>query len=51
MMEIWGGIDHFQEIEVDNPMEKTGDAALLNGPALQDEEGVASQDDIDALFD
>ena len=50
MMEIWGGIDHFQEIEVDNPMEKTGDEALLNGPALQDEEGVASQADIDALF-
>lgn len=50
MMEIWGGIDHFQEIEVDNPLEKTGDAALLNGPALSNEEGVASQDDIDALF-
>lgn len=51
MMEIWGGIDHFQEIEVDNPLAKTGDAALLNGPALVNEEGVASQDDIDALFD
>lgn len=51
MMEIWGGIDHFQEIDVDNPLEKTGDDALLNGPALGDEEGVASQDDIDALFD
>ncbi len=51
MMDIWGGIDHFQEIDVDNPMEKTGDEALLNGPALGDEEGVASQDDIDALFD
>ncbi|PLW75163.1 protein phosphatase CheZ [Cohaesibacter celericrescens] len=50
MMDIWGGIDHFQEIEVDNPLEKTGDAALLNGPSLEDEEGVASQDDIDALF-
>lgn len=51
MMEIWGGIDHFQEIEVENPLEKSGDDALLNGPALGDEEGVASQDDIDALFD
>ena len=51
MMEIWGGIEHFQEIEVDNPLEKVGDEALLNGPALVDEEGVASQDDIDALFD
>ncbi|SNY92085.1 chemotaxis protein CheZ [Cohaesibacter sp. ES.047] len=51
MMDIWGGIDHFKEIEVENPMEKQGDAALLNGPALDNEEGVASQDDIDALFD
>ena len=51
MMEIWGGIEHFTEIEVDNPLEKTGDDALLNGPALDDEEGVASQADIDALFD
>ncbi|WP_321449093.1 protein phosphatase CheZ [uncultured Cohaesibacter sp.] len=51
MMEIWGGIEQFQEIEVDNPLEKTGDAALLNGPALANEDGVASQDDIDALFD
>ncbi|WP_319411132.1 protein phosphatase CheZ [uncultured Cohaesibacter sp.] len=51
MMDIWGGIEQFQEIEVVNPMEKTGDAALLNGPALANEEGVASQDDIDALFD
>lgn len=51
MMEIWGGIEHFQEIEVDNPLAKTGDDALLNGPALGGEEGVASQDDIDALFD
>lgn len=51
MMDIWGGIDQFQEIDVDNPLEKTGDDALLNGPALGGEEGVASQDDIDALFD
>ncbi|WP_319530977.1 protein phosphatase CheZ [uncultured Cohaesibacter sp.] len=51
MMDIWGGIEHFMEIEVDNPLEKEGDAALLNGPALADEEGVASQADIDALFD
>nr|WP_319390230.1 protein phosphatase CheZ [uncultured Cohaesibacter sp.] len=51
MMDIWGGIEQFQEMEVVNPLEKTGDAALLNGPALANEEGVASQDDIDALFD
>ncbi|WP_316859346.1 protein phosphatase CheZ [uncultured Cohaesibacter sp.] len=51
MMDIWGGIEQFIEIEVDNPLEKTGDAALLNGPALTDDVGVASQADIDALFD
>lgn len=51
MMDIWGGIEHFMEIDVENPLEKSGDEALLNGPALGDEDGVASQDDIDALFD
>lgn len=51
MMDIWGGIEHFMEIDVENPLEKTGDDALLNGPALGDEDDVASQDDIDALFD
>lgn len=50
MMDIWGGIETFSTI---TPIEHTaaeGDAALLNGPALASDEGVASQDDIDALF-
>ena len=29
---------------------REGDEALLNGPALADDENVVSQDDIDSLF-
>jgi chemotaxis protein CheZ len=50
MMEIWGGMETFASIEADEALRREGDAALLNGPALPDAEGVASQDDIDALF-
>lgn len=50
MMDIWGGIESFQTIEPDTMPVREGDAALLNGPSLQTDEGVASQDDIDALF-
>jgi chemotaxis protein CheZ len=50
MIEIWGGIEQFHGIEPDGPEERTGDKALLNGPALPTDEGRASQDDIDALF-
>ncbi len=50
MMEIWGGLENFASIEADPSMQKVGDAALLNGPALPESDGVASQDDIDALF-
>lgn len=50
MMEIWGGIDAFKEFIPDAPPERTGDAALLNGPKLAEDAGHASQDDIDALF-
>jgi chemotaxis protein CheZ len=51
MMEIWGGIESFKDVEpVDIPRPE-GDQALLNGPALESDEDVASQDDIDALFD
>ncbi|MBB4304160.1 chemotaxis protein CheZ [Rhodobium orientis] len=53
MMEIWGGIDSFKEVESEIHEEKVhsdADKALLNGPAQQVDEGVASQDDIDALF-
>ena len=35
------------EVELEHRM---GDQSLLNGPALDDDAGIASQDDIDALF-
>ena len=50
MMDIWGGIESFQTIEPDTMPAREGDASLLNGPSLETDEGVASQDDIDALF-
>lgn len=50
MMEIWGGLDSFKDIAVEDIAEATGDAALLNGPKLSEDAGHASQDDIDALF-
>jgi len=49
MMEIWGGVESFKEIEVELE-HRMGDQALLNGPALDADAGIASQDDIDALF-
>jgi len=50
MMEIWGGMEAFKDIEVETVAAKEGDAALLNGPKLAGEAGHASQDDIDSLF-
>ncbi|WP_242390275.1 protein phosphatase CheZ [Polymorphum gilvum] len=50
MMEIWGGIETFTEIEVEMRARAEGDAALLNGPSLKTDTDVATQDDIDALF-
>lgn len=50
MMDIWGGIETFKDIEVEDRDVKEGDAALLNGPALESDTDVATQDDIDALF-
>ena len=51
MMEIWGGLEAFKDIEVETVAEREGDAKLLNGPKLDGEDvGHASQDDIDALF-
>ena len=50
MMDIWGGIESFKEIEVEQKEAAEGDAALLNGPSLHSDQDVATQDDIDALF-
>jgi chemotaxis protein CheZ len=49
MMDIWGGVDSFKEIEIELE-HRLGDQSLLNGPALGSDQGIASQDDIDALF-
>ncbi|HYF56019.1 MAG TPA: protein phosphatase CheZ [Salinarimonas sp.] len=50
MIEIWGGLESFQEVEVLPDANRAGERALLNGPALDEDEGVTSQNDIDALF-
>jgi chemotaxis protein CheZ len=50
MMEIWGGLEAFKDIEAEKIAEREGDAALLNGPKVEGEAGHASQDDIDSLF-
>ncbi|WP_321342641.1 protein phosphatase CheZ [Breoghania sp.] len=50
MMEIWGGVETFKDMEIEERERREGDMALLNGPALETDTGVASQDDIDALF-
>jgi chemotaxis protein CheZ len=50
MMEIWGGLEAFKDIEAEKMNKREGDAGLLNGPKLAGESGHASQDDIDALF-
>ncbi|NBN64504.1 hypothetical protein GWI72_12225 [Microvirga tunisiensis] len=51
MMNIWGGIEAFKEIEFKMRESKSeGDAALLNGPSLKSDTDTVSQDDIDALF-
>ncbi len=50
MMEIWGGLDAFKEVEAESIAAREGDARLLNGPKLDDAIGHASQDEIDALF-
>jgi chemotaxis protein CheZ len=50
MMEIWGGLEAFKEIEAEAIAARVGDDALLNGPKVDGDIGHASQDDIDALF-
>ncbi len=50
MMSIWGGIESFKDIDVHEEEAAEGDAALLNGPSLESDQDVATQDDIDALF-
>lgn len=51
MMEIWGGPEEFLDVETEELEHRAGDKGLLNGPAQNEDADVASQDDIDALFD
>jgi chemotaxis protein CheZ len=51
MIDIWGGLESFKDVEALDGSQRKGDAALLNGPALATDKGVTSQDAIDALFD
>ncbi|MBI3701873.1 MAG: protein phosphatase CheZ [Afipia sp.] len=51
MMDIWGGVDAIRQHAPAIIDTRVGDARLLNGPKGADDEGHASQDDIDALFD
>ncbi len=51
MMTIWGGEESFAGIKPEKQTGKTSDDHLLNGPAMEDAIDVASQGDIDALFD
>ncbi|WP_425104825.1 protein phosphatase CheZ [Ancylobacter sp.] len=50
MSNIWGGQEEVARIAETIAPERTGDEALLNGPALADDANVVSQDDIDSLF-
>lgn len=50
MIDIWGGLESFKDVETIDDSRRQGDAALLNGPSLATDKGVTSQDDIDALF-
>lgn len=50
MMDIWGGVDAIKQHAPPIVDTRVGDERLLNGPKGLDDEGHASQDDIDALF-
>lgn len=49
MIEIWGGLESFKDVQAAEDPNREGDRALLNGPALETEVST-SQDDIDAFF-
>src|ERR1700712_2480633 len=51
MMDIWGGVDAIKSHAPAIIDTREGDAKLLNGPKLAGDDGHASQNDIDALFD
>jgi len=50
-MDIWGGVDAIKKHAPAIVDDRIGDARLLNGPKGPNEQGHASQNDIDALFE
>ncbi|WP_244610701.1 protein phosphatase CheZ [Microvirga pakistanensis] len=50
MIEIWGGLESFNDVEAIETARREGDDALLNGPALDRDPARICQDDIDSLF-
>ena len=48
---VWGGVDASKAHAPQIVDDREGDARLLNGPKLDGDDGHASQNDIDALFD
>ena len=53
MIDVWGGLDAFQELIQHEAIAPVLDEEknLLNGPKLEEDIGHVSQDDIDSLFD
>lgn len=53
MIDVWGGLDAFQELIQHEAIAPSLDdeKGLLNGPRLDEDQGHVSQDDIDNLFD
>ena len=49
MIQIWGGLESFEDVSTAENPDREGDRALLNGPALEMEDST-SQADIDAFF-
>ena len=51
MIGVWGGLEAFKELVVDENAGSGGDESdLLNGPKLEGDAGHVEQNDIDALF-
>lgn len=50
MVEIWGGLSALGNVDIDPDPNRTGERALLNGPALTSLDAT-TQAEIDALFD
>lgn len=50
MITIWKNVGEFSELNEAEPAAEMSDDDLLNGPPLEGDSGIVSQDDIDSLF-